>query len=193
MRQSDNWIYELNVRWMNGIDKGKRSLLLSAFMREGITIKDIAARIARKDDSLSSVIERLRYWTKVGVLRPIGDKHGGTGRWNTYSQEEVYIAAIVAEMAAFRLPTGRLVSAADWLRVFTHPQGPGTTSPRDHGGHSADWHREALAGKRESYICLRHGIDSFTWLDRKQMNRQVNAGAMIVIPVHEVVKGAVSR
>ena len=157
-------------------------------MREGITIRDIAARIARKDDNLSSVTERLRYWTKVGVLRPIGDKRGGTGRWRTYSQEEVYIAAIAAEMVAHHLPVGRLVSAAEWIRIFTHPQGHGTTSPSDLGGHPAAWHREALAGKRESFILLRPRINSFMWIDRKGMNRQLEVGSMIVISVKPAVQ-----
>ena len=142
-------------------------------------------------DAVGATKRQIQFWTDRGAVKCVaGTDQQGRGKQRLYDEAEIPIARLIAQMAAFQLPIGRLITAATHIRGSCDPRGRGTTAPRQPGGHPASWHREALAGKRESYICLRHGIDSFTWLDRKEMNRQLDAGAMIVIPVHEVVKRA---
>lgn len=134
---------------------------------------------------------QIQFWTVHGAIKCLAKRHPGRGRQRFYDEAEMPIARLVAQMAVFELPIGRLVSAAEWIRVFTNPEGPGTYSKGPTkgltGGFTAAELRDALAGKHESFILLRPGIDSFLWLDRKGMNRALKGSAMIVIPVHEVV------
>ena len=73
-------------------------------MRAGITVKDIAARISQNDDpkEMARLVEKLRYWTREGLLEPSGQKHVGTGRWRTYDGDAVFVAAALAEAARYQ-------------------------------------------------------------------------------------------
>jgi len=145
-------------------------------------------------DAVGGVGKRtIQFWTDRGAIKCVAETNPGRGRQRLYDEAEIPIARLIAQMAAFQLPIGRLIESAHLIRGFANLQGRGTTAPSDDGGHLADWHRAALAGKEESFICLRSGIDSFMWTDRKGMNEMVEINAVIVIPVHEVVKRRVSR
>jgi hypothetical protein len=147
-------------------------------------------------DAVGGVGKRtIQFWTDRGAIKCVAETNPGRGRQRLYGETEIPIARLIAQMAAFQLPIGRLISAGDLIRAFTNPRGHGTTTPKGpRGGFPASWFRAALAGKEESFICLRPpGIDSFMWTDRKKMNEMADINAVIVIPVHEVVKRGVSR
>ena len=143
-------------------------------------------------DAVGATKRQIQFWTDRGAVKCVaGTDQQGRGKQRLYDEAEIPIARLIAQMAAFQLPIGRLISAAEWIRVFTNPEGPGTyrKGPTKGltGGFTAAELRDALAGKHESFILLRPGIDSFLWLDQKGMNRALKGSAMIVIPVHEVV------
>lgn len=55
-------------------------------MTATLTVSEIAGRIWRPTDSLTEaqVVERIRGWTKEGLLVPVGDKNPGPGRHRRY-------------------------------------------------------------------------------------------------------------
>ncbi len=145
-------------------------------------------------DAVGATKRQIQFWTDRGAVKCVaGTDQQGRGKQRLYDEAEIPIARLIAQMAAFQLPIGRLIESAHLIRGFANLQGRGTTAPRQPGGFPASWHHAALAGKHESFICLRPGIDSFMWTDRKKMKEMVDINAVIVIPVHEIVKRAVSR
>jgi hypothetical protein len=145
-------------------------------------------------DAVGGVGKRtIQFWTDRGAIKCVAETNPGRGRQRLYDEAEIPIGRLIAQMAAFQLPIGRLITAATHIRGSCDPRGRGTTVPSDSGGFSASWFRAALAGKQESFICLRPGIDSFMWTNRKKMNEMIDINAVIVIPVHEVVKRGESR
>jgi DNA-binding transcriptional MerR regulator len=63
------------------------------------TVSQIAERIRAPGEALNTVADRLRNWTKEGLLRPIGQKNPGTGRHRRYS-ESALIDALVLHVLA---------------------------------------------------------------------------------------------
>jgi hypothetical protein len=63
------------------------------------TVSQIAERIRATGEALGTVTDRVRNWTKEGLLRPIGDKNPGTGRHRRYS-EGALIDALVLHVLA---------------------------------------------------------------------------------------------
>jgi hypothetical protein len=51
-----------------------------------LTVGEIASRIWRPGDNMSEaqLVERVRGWTKEGLLVPVGEKYRGTGRHRRY-------------------------------------------------------------------------------------------------------------
>jgi hypothetical protein len=64
-----------------------------------ITVGKIAKRIQEADEDIASVINRIRSWTKEGVLKPIDDKAPGTGQKLRYPERAVVDAAILSQIA----------------------------------------------------------------------------------------------
>jgi DNA-binding transcriptional MerR regulator len=72
--------------------------------RGELTAGDIARRIARANDDQQALIERVRHWTREGLLTPLiylSDLglHPGTGRYRRYDEEQVYRAAVLNALA----------------------------------------------------------------------------------------------
>jgi hypothetical protein len=51
-----------------------------------ITVSEMAGRIWRPTDNMTEaqLVERIRAWTKEGLLVPVGEKHRGSGRHRRY-------------------------------------------------------------------------------------------------------------
>lgn len=91
--------------------------------REDITVKVLVARIAQPQDARETVYERIRHWTKKGLLKPISVSEvtdTGTGHWLGYTEVSVYTAAILNKLADQGWSHGRLrefvTSLGDHLR-----------------------------------------------------------------------------
>src|SRR5262249_39151982 len=85
---------------------------------------EIAERIARSLDELPAIRERLRHWTREGLLIPIGDRNPGSGKHRRYEAPALLDAAILNILADHGIPVvGRdllyalsraRVAGADW-------------------------------------------------------------------------------
>jgi DNA-binding transcriptional MerR regulator len=70
----------------------------------GITVKEVAERICRPHEDMAAVIDRLRNWTKEGLLQPSGERNPGTGRKRRYSEQTVIDAMILSAFAEWGIP-----------------------------------------------------------------------------------------
>ena len=61
----------------------------------GLTARDIAKHIQRPGKSLTAAVDRLRTWTKMGIIKPSGDRHPGTGRKKRYSKPALLQAVLL--------------------------------------------------------------------------------------------------
>jgi hypothetical protein len=77
-----------------------------------LTVRDIAKRIRRDDEDLEVVVNRLRNWTKEGLLQFLGDKHPGTGKTRFYPEYAVIDALVLSALTATGIPAVRAGSAA---------------------------------------------------------------------------------
>jgi DNA-binding transcriptional MerR regulator len=66
-----------------------------------LTAKDLAEKIADPDADLQPAIERVRHWTREGLLVPAGDRNPGTGRKRVYDDNAVVSARILNVLADF--------------------------------------------------------------------------------------------
>ncbi len=72
------------------------------------TVRDIAGLIRRPHEELSTVVERIRAWTDLGLIKPMGRKSPGTGRRRRYGAgaavDALVLTALVdAGLAAIRV------------------------------------------------------------------------------------------
>jgi len=63
-----------------------------------LTPKEVALRIQERGENLKVISERLRTWTKEGLLKPIGKRNPGTGRHLRYPKRAVVDAAILSKL-----------------------------------------------------------------------------------------------
>jgi hypothetical protein len=97
-----------------------------------VTVSQIAERIWSPEGKLTKpkVIDRLRNWTKEGLLVPVGDKNPGTGRRRLYPPGAVADALLLTVLTdAIGLQAGKARSFAELFklaktRLTTNP-GPG--------------------------------------------------------------------
>jgi hypothetical protein len=61
----------------------------------GMTARDIAKHIQRPGESLTAAVDRLRTWTKMGIIKPSGERHPGTGRKKRYSKPALLEAVLL--------------------------------------------------------------------------------------------------
>jgi hypothetical protein len=76
-----------------------------------LAVSEIADRILAPGADKAALVERLRYWTREGLLSPIGHKHPGTGRQRQYEESAVFVAAVLNVLANRGIQIGEIVSA----------------------------------------------------------------------------------
>ncbi len=81
------------------------------------TLKEAVTILHRSggEEEATRITRHIRHWTSLDLLIPEGDKHTGTGRSREYPVEEIYRAAVLLELAKWRVPTTVL---ADTFRQF---------------------------------------------------------------------------
>jgi DNA-binding transcriptional MerR regulator len=68
--------------------------------RGALTVKDIVARIVLPGDDAQGILERIRHWTREGLLVPLrAALHPGTGTYRVYDEDTVYRAAVLNALA----------------------------------------------------------------------------------------------
>jgi hypothetical protein len=60
-----------------------------------VTAKDIAEKIQRPGEELQVAVDRLRNWTREGLIKPVGAKHPGKGRAKQYPRKVIFEAALL--------------------------------------------------------------------------------------------------
>ena len=82
------------------------------------TLKEAVTILHRSGgaEEATRITRHIRHWTSLDLLVPVGDKHTGTGRSREYPVEEIYRAAVLLELAKWRVPVTVL---ADTFRQFT--------------------------------------------------------------------------
>jgi hypothetical protein len=73
-----------------------------------LTVRDIAKRIRRDDEDLEVVVNRLRNWTKEGLLQFSGNKHPGSGKSRLYPPRAVIDALVLSALTAMGIPAVRI-------------------------------------------------------------------------------------
>jgi hypothetical protein len=61
-----------------------------------VTVTEIAERIRKGDESAAVVADRLRNWTKEGLLLPEGERNPGTGRRRHYPETAIIDALVLS-------------------------------------------------------------------------------------------------
>ena len=79
--------------------------------KEAVTILNRRGR----PDEHDRLLRHIRHWTSMDLLVPEGDKHVGTGRAREYAKDEIYRAAMLVELARWRVP---MTVLADTFRSF---------------------------------------------------------------------------
>jgi DNA-binding transcriptional MerR regulator len=64
-----------------------------------LTVREIADRLSGRGLEPSLVQERVRHWTREGLLELTGETHPGTGRKRLYGVNALFEAAILNELA----------------------------------------------------------------------------------------------
>src|SRR5258708_33650273 len=60
-----------------------------------VTAKDIAEKIQRPGEELQVAVDRLRNWTREGLIKPVGTKHPGKGRAKQYPRKAIFEAGLL--------------------------------------------------------------------------------------------------
>jgi DNA-binding transcriptional MerR regulator len=67
--------------------------------RPTITVGEIVKQLGPVAPDAAAMSERIRHWTREGLLRPVKQYHGGTGRHRRYGPDASYEAAILNALA----------------------------------------------------------------------------------------------
>jgi len=77
-----------------------------------LTVGQIADQLRTVAPDAAATCERLRHWTREGLLSPVGSPHSGTGKHRRYDGSSVYDAAILNAVASAGL---HVVVAQEYL------------------------------------------------------------------------------
>ena len=105
-----------------------RAVEASDLVSQTVTVSDLAEALAPIAPDVAGTIQRIRHWTREGVLRPIEFAHGGPGKHRRYSPAAIYSAAVlhVTTIAGLPVSQSRFLSqlmqwtdefAMQWIRA----------------------------------------------------------------------------
>ena len=82
------------------------------------------ALLAAKPGKRGALIERIRHWTREGLIRPLGEKNPGTGRHRRYEEYTLAEVAILNALADLGVQVAgqhaMLLAAAEKCRSIVH-------------------------------------------------------------------------
>jgi DNA-binding transcriptional MerR regulator len=64
------------------------------------TVSQIARQVASTPERRVAVMERIRHWTREGLIAPVGEKNPGTGRHRRYDENAVAAIAVLNAVAS---------------------------------------------------------------------------------------------
>ena len=77
-------------------------------MQQQFNVREIADRVRREHETTKTVIDRIRSWSDYGILRPVGDKHPGTGKKRRYGPETIVDATLLTAVTDLGLAAVRV-------------------------------------------------------------------------------------
>lgn len=82
---------------------------------QDISVKDIAVRIQRPGETLQTATDRVRNWTKEGLLSLAGEKNPGVGRARNYAKDALLEASLLDVLSDGGMTAAR---AAPYMRML---------------------------------------------------------------------------
>jgi DNA-binding transcriptional MerR regulator len=86
-----------------------------------LTVSEIAHRLAKPEER-NTLRERIRHWTREGLVKPIGERNPGTGRHRLYEESVLVDVAILNALAGLGVQVrdlhavlGRAQEKVQWL------------------------------------------------------------------------------
>jgi DNA-binding transcriptional MerR regulator len=80
------------------------------------TVSEIAEILADAPGIEPALIERIRHWTREGLIQPIGLKHPGTGRHREYEDRVLLEVSVLEALAGLGLKVGQQQTALKLLK-----------------------------------------------------------------------------
>ena len=150
------------------------------------TPKEVVTVLNRRGmpDDHDRLLRHIRHWTSMDLLVTVGDKHVGTGRAREYAKEEIYRAAVLVELAKWRVP---MTVLSETFREFAL-------------NHEEDW-RLAVEGADSVYMTMswsegltvwniREGQPALYMLESPTPEKDFREpGSAIVINLSRVLRG----
>jgi hypothetical protein len=85
-------------------DKGQQRVKKKPQMN----VREIADFVRRPHETTKTVIDRIRSWADYGILRPVGEKHPGTGKKRRYGPETIVDATLLTAITDLGLAAVRV-------------------------------------------------------------------------------------
>jgi hypothetical protein len=76
--------------------------------QQQFNVRKIADSIRRPHETTKTVIDRVRSWADYGILRPVGEKHPGTGKKRRYGPETIVDATFLTAITDLGLAAVRV-------------------------------------------------------------------------------------
>ena len=113
------------------------------------TLKEAVFALNRSGsaEEASRLTRHIRHWTSMDLLKPEGAKHTGTGRSREYSADTIRRAAVLVELAKWRVP---MTVLADAFATFTDD--------------SQDEWEEAVTDDGPVYLAMTWSDDGSEWI-----------------------------
>src|SRR6478672_6445981 len=99
-----------------------KSIILRGY-KVALTAKEIALKLtpwqgSKKPRMIDAqrAIERVHHWTREGLLEPIGEKNPGRGRIRLYSDDAIFTARVLNELADFGVGVAVMRAALPHIR-----------------------------------------------------------------------------
>jgi DNA-binding transcriptional MerR regulator len=72
-----------------------------------LTVSEIAQLLVDEPERQAALVERIRHWTREGLIEPIGVKNPGTGRHREYGTSALVDVAILNALAGIGMQVGQ--------------------------------------------------------------------------------------
>lgn len=76
--------------------------------QQQFNVREIADRVRRDHETTKTVIDRIRSWADYGILRPVGEKHPGTGKKRRYGADTIVDATLLTAITDLGLAAVRV-------------------------------------------------------------------------------------
>ncbi len=73
-----------------------------------MNVREVADWVRRDHETTKTVIDRIRSWADYGILRPVGEKHPGTGKKRRYGADTIVDATLLTAITDLGLAAVRV-------------------------------------------------------------------------------------